>query len=72
MVNKIRLLSLASMISFTIQASWMGSSEAKRLAFDSAGNLYIADLYNHAIRKVSPDGTITTVAGSSTAPTGKR
>jgi uncharacterized protein (TIGR03437 family) len=33
------------------------------LAVDSAGNLYIADTYNHRIRKVS-GGNITTVAGS--------
>jgi sugar lactone lactonase YvrE len=33
---------------------------------DSAGNLYIADCWNHRIRKVSPDGTITTVAGTGT------
>jgi sugar lactone lactonase YvrE len=33
------------------------------LAADGAGNLYIADTYNNRIRKVSSDGTITTVAG---------
>lgn len=39
---------------------------AKGVAVDQAGNLYIADIYNHRVRKVSPSGTITTVAGSGT------
>ena len=34
------------------------------IAVDRAGNLFIADLNNSRIRKVSPDGTITTVAGN--------
>jgi sugar lactone lactonase YvrE len=34
------------------------------VAVDSAGNLFIADIGNHRIRKVSPSGTITTVAGN--------
>ena len=34
------------------------------LALDHEGNLYVADTGNHAIRKVAPDGTVTTVAGS--------
>jgi sugar lactone lactonase YvrE len=33
-------------------------------AVDSGGNLYIADAENHRIRRVSPAGTVTTVAGS--------
>jgi uncharacterized protein (TIGR03437 family) len=34
------------------------------LAFDAAGNLYIADSNNHRIRRVSKDGRIATVAGA--------
>jgi len=36
-------------------------------AADSAGNIYIADKEAHAIRKVTPAGTITTVAGTGVA-----
>jgi hypothetical protein len=37
-----------------------GSPQA--MAFDSKGNLYLADVANHSIRKLSPDGTVTTFA----------
>lgn len=33
------------------------------LALDAAGNLYVADTYNHRIRRIGADGVITTVAG---------
>jgi len=36
------------------------------VAVAADGSLYITDTYNHRIRKVSPDGMITTVAGSGT------
>ncbi len=34
------------------------------LAADSAGNIYVADSANHAVRLISPDGLITTAAGN--------
>jgi uncharacterized protein (TIGR03437 family) len=34
------------------------------VAFDGAGNLYIADQRNHRIRRVTPDGIISTVVGN--------
>jgi uncharacterized protein (TIGR03437 family) len=37
------------------------------LAADAAGNLFIADLGNNRVRRVSPGGAITTVAGTGTA-----
>jgi len=33
------------------------------VAVDSTGNLYIADTENHRIRKVTPSGSMTTIAG---------
>jgi len=38
------------------------------LAVDTGGNIYIADTNNHRVRKVTPAGIITTIAGS--GPTG--
>lgn len=40
------------------------------VAFDSAGNLFIADRDNHRVRRVSADGTITTAAGTGKAGSG--
>ncbi|HTX35441.1 MAG TPA: IPT/TIG domain-containing protein [Bryobacteraceae bacterium] len=37
------------------------------MAFDSAGNLYIADSGNNRVRRISPSGTIVTVAGTGVA-----
>ncbi len=40
-----------------------GLGEPQDITQDGAGNLFIADTFNHRIRKVDNDGTITTVVG---------
>ena len=48
-------------------ADGVGSAAAfhtpSALALDSFGNLYVADTGNHAIRKIAPNGSVTTLAG---------
>ena len=43
-----------------------GNSGLQDVAIDIAGNLYVADTLNHSIRKVSPDGVVSTLAGDGT------
>jgi sugar lactone lactonase YvrE len=62
-----------SCCSFTFTCGYSGDngpatstalSSASGVAVDSAGNVYIADTNNSRIRKVSPDGIMTTIAGA--------
>ena len=44
-------------------ATWAHLNSPAGVAVDSAGNLYIADTFNHSIRKIDATGTIDTIAG---------
>ena len=39
-------------------------NEPRGIAADSAGNVYVADMFNHTIRKVTPAGLVSTLAGT--------
>ena len=49
------------------QAIQANISRALRMTFDAAGNLYFADFNNNRVRRVAPNGIITTIAGNGTA-----
>ncbi len=64
--------SLTGTSNITSSAGYQDSTDPMQVRFafpsgldiDSTGNLYVADLFNHVIRQVAPDGTTTTLAGS--------
>jgi sugar lactone lactonase YvrE len=76
--NEIRKITPAGVVSTfagsTTPGSANGTGRAAQftspngIAFDNIGNLYVADTGNHDIRKISPDGVVSTLAGSPTNP----
>ena len=53
----------------SLTGSTDGAGDAAQFAFpqavavDTAGNVYVADTSNHTIRKITPEGTVSTLAG---------
>lgn len=74
--NRIRSLNLSGVVS-TIAGSTAGNVDGTgataqfqgpmAIAVASDGTLYVADTDNHSVRKVSPGGVVTTIAGDGSA-----
>ncbi|KMZ61158.1 hypothetical protein ZOSMA_54G00900 [Zostera marina] len=52
-------------------ASTATFNHPKSFAVDATGNVYVADRTNHVVRKISPSGETTTIAGGYSGKTGK-
>ena len=71
--DQVRAVSVATNIVSGIAGGYTGDglkgtkaslNAPENIAFDSKGNLYIADVYNNRVRKVTPTGMISTFAGT--------
>ena len=71
--NRIRIITPGGVVSTLAGSSWgfqdgPGTSakfaNPEGVAVDAAGNVYVADMLNHRIRIITPDGIVSTFAGS--------
>jgi alpha-tubulin suppressor-like RCC1 family protein len=75
--NKIRKITSAGVVTTLAGSGSTGASDGlgtaasfnmpEGLVVDGIGNVYVADTYNNKIRKITPSGVVTTIAGTGTA-----